>query len=457
MSARWSIGRRTGTRFALFGASFLVAVGSLAVGGYALILQGQLDEELEEQLAPIRAGDRDRAAGHIAPLLERLEAVAATGGEEPLAFEVLDGQGGALAAFGPPDLVAALSSGPPPRTTVERRPGSVRRVAWVTRDGFLVHAALDGSAWSARVRWVAVGVGGVVLVGALLALVTGRAFGSGVAGWLEEVSRAIDSRRQETSVSGPELTGAPDEIRAVAESLDASMRAAARETERAALLSSGLAHDLRSPVQSLLTGTQVTLAELGQGDATRDLLERHLVELRGLAQTIDNIVAWGVPRTDGSRGLVFDLGDEIERRLGPEESTAAGRGVLLDVERRGSGELTGDPDALALAVRNLVGNAVAWSPPGELVRVTVLGESGRVVVHVDDAGRGVPEAERARIFEPFVRGAAAPGRRAGYGLGLAIATRAAARHNGSLSVIESPMGGARFTLTLPRDAASTRT
>jgi signal transduction histidine kinase len=72
------------------------------------------------------------------------------------------------------------------------------------------------------------------------------------------------------------------------------------------------------------------------------------------------------------------------------------------------------------------------------------------VAVVDDAGPGVPQALRERIFDPFYRGPSAHGRRVGYGLGLAIVKDAATRHAGRIEIETSPLGGARFRLTLPR-------
>lgn len=452
MSGGWSLGRRTGLAFALTATSFLVVVGGLSVGGYAWALTGELDEELEEQIAALRAADAARPPGDVPALERTLEASTAADLEEPLAFVVLGPDDAPIARLGPLHLLAALDGADAPGDEVDRRPGSIRRARWRTTDGFTVLTALDGSAWTARIGTIGGSVAAIVLVGALLSLVAGRAFGARVAAWLEEVSRVIDRRRDAETVDGPELRDAPDEVRAVAESLDESMRAAAAELERAGLLSSGLAHDLRAPVQSLLTSTQVALQGSAATGPAREVLTRHLTELRQLSHTIDNVVAWGAPQPAEAGGVPFDATEEISARLAAEEAAAAAAGVLIDVERRGDTRLVGDPDAYVLAVRNLVGNAVAWSSQGGQVLATVEGEADAVVVHVDDSGPGVPKDERSRIFEPFVRGAAAPGRRAGYGLGLAIARRVAERHGGTLEVADAPEGGARFTLRVPRGA-----
>ncbi|WP_440901247.1 sensor histidine kinase, partial [Actinosynnema sp.] len=113
----------------------------------------------------------------------------------------------------------------------------------------------------------------------------------------------------------------------------------------------------------------------------------------------------------------------------------------------------GDADALERAVLNLLDNAVKWSPPGGVVRVSArAGEDSAgegAVVEVSDAGPGIADEDLPHVFERFYR---APAARAlpGSGLGLAIVARAAAAHGGAVRAGRSPEGGALLRLTLPR-------
>lgn len=109
-----------------------------------------------------------------------------------------------------------------------------------------------------------------------------------------------------------------------------------------------------------------------------------------------------------------------------------------------------EPVYLGWAVRNLLRNGVKHGSD----RVALVFEPGRshVRIHVDDDGPGIPESSRSRIFEPFFRLDQSRSRASGgYGLGLAIARRIITWHRGGISVTESAFGGARFTLTLPKD------
>jgi len=117
------------------------------------------------------------------------------------------------------------------------------------------------------------------------------------------------------------------------------------------------------------------------------------------------------------------------------------------------GTLTADPDRLAQALRNLVGNAIDHTS-GErgLVRLRVeTATGGRVRFLVEDDGPGIPVDQRERVFRRFHRTDSARSRAAGgTGLGLAIVRAIADAHGGSVGADSSPEGGARIEIELPR-------
>jgi signal transduction histidine kinase len=107
-----------------------------------------------------------------------------------------------------------------------------------------------------------------------------------------------------------------------------------------------------------------------------------------------------------------------------------------------------DRELVTQALINLVLNALDASGQRAPVELAVEPDTEWVCLHVDDAGPGVPEADRARVFEPYYTT-----KREGSGLGLAIAQRIAREHGGRITIARSPLGGARFTLALPRAAS----
>ena len=110
--------------------------------------------------------------------------------------------------------------------------------------------------------------------------------------------------------------------------------------------------------------------------------------------------------------------------------------------------MSGDPDALERVLRNLIDNALAAIQPTGRIDVQLRRRNGHTQALVSDDGPGVPEHERQRIFERFVR---LDPSKPGHGLGLAIARRIAQQHDGDLTCDATPHG-AIFTLRLPTEA-----
>jgi signal transduction histidine kinase len=115
-----------------------------------------------------------------------------------------------------------------------------------------------------------------------------------------------------------------------------------------------------------------------------------------------------------------------------------------------------NPRFLARAVGNLLQNAARYCR--QRIHVTLATEDQFCIIHVDDDGPGVAEADRKRIFDPFVRLDDSESDDAdGYGLGLAIVRRVTEWHGGRVMVTSAPIGGARFTLRWPNSGGKWET
>ena len=112
-------------------------------------------------------------------------------------------------------------------------------------------------------------------------------------------------------------------------------------------------------------------------------------------------------------------------------------------------EVEAEERYLHRVLQNLVTNALRYAQSRIVMRVEE--SEDQVVIHVDDDGPGIPEHERERVFKPFARLDKSRHRASGgYGLGLSIVKRIVDWHGGEIRVDESPEGGARFTVTLPK-------
>lgn len=300
-----------------------------------------------------------------------------------------------------------------------------------------------------RYQWFA---GVLIIASTLLALLLGAILIERVSRMLRKVAENARAVRAPEEPVRFEVEDAPDEIREVAEALRELLDNIRAENERSRVLLASMAHELRSPIQNLVGETEVILFSQRQAADYRRVLESNLEELRDLGDAIDNLVTICADRRGGDQRQKedFDLHDEARIRLQRERATAARRGIDLHLEARGDTRMRGDREAILRALRNLAANAIEWSEPGDRVDVRLEGREEVIVLTVDDAGPGIPPPMRAQVFDPFVRGPAAKGRRIGYGLGLAIVRAAVDGQGGSIEIAESPAGGTRFAVHLPR-------
>jgi signal transduction histidine kinase len=139
------------------------------------------------------------------------------------------------------------------------------------------------------------------------------------------------------------------------------------------------------------------------------------------------------------------LVDEVLRRAN-EEMRATGRAIAIEAPRNLPDSLTCDSKYLSRALVNILRNAVRYAR--SKVAVTVERAGSRTVISVDDDGPGVPPHERHRLFEPFARMEGSRGRDSGgVGLGLAIVKSVAEWHGGEARISDSPLGGARVSIS----------
>jgi two-component system sensor histidine kinase SenX3 len=129
---------------------------------------------------------------------------------------------------------------------------------------------------------------------------------------------------------------------------------------------------------------------------------------------------------------------------------ATAHDVTLAVSPDAGAKVYGDPELLTTAIRNLVDNAIAYSPDHTRVAIGVRRIDGLIEISVSDQGVGIAQAEQTRIFERFYRVDPARSRATGgTGLGLAIVKHVCANHGGDVTVWSQEGSGATFTMRLP--------
>jgi signal transduction histidine kinase len=293
---------------------------------------------------------------------------------------------------------------------------------------------------------------GLAAVG--LGLLLGEIFSRRVSRQLHRISEAVRQVRSPEEDLQVPLRDAPEEIRAVLQALGGMLQSIRAENENSRLMIAGLAHELGSPVQNMLGETEVFLQGEADPAESRRVIEVYQDELHHLADAVHSLVTLcssSSHQADVTELEEFNLSREAGFRLLREQAAAGKRQVALNIRSEGELEMQGDKEAVLRALRNVVANAVAWSPGGATVDVLLDGRECDVIqIVVDDAGPGVPVEERTRIFDMLYRGPGAAGRRIGYGLGLALAHSAITSHQGTIKVGDSPAGGARFEIRIPK-------
>jgi two-component system, OmpR family, sensor kinase len=142
----------------------------------------------------------------------------------------------------------------------------------------------------------------------------------------------------------------------------------------------------------------------------------------------------------------MDLEQAAADGIADAHSFALTRNIELALEPQPAPVL-GDREALRTLVRNLVDNAVRYTPAGGRVRVSTGGGAGGATLVVIDSGPGIPAADRERAFDRFYRRANAP--EGGSGLGLAIVKAIADRHGAKVRLDDVPGGGLKVTVGFP--------
>ena len=152
-----------------------------------------------------------------------------------------------------------------------------------------------------------------------------------------------------------------------------------------------------------------------------------------------------------------DLHETIETQLESLMPMLEERGSKVEVRLSATKPLIAfDPRRIEQVVMNLMTNAIRYGLPCGLIRIETrdVPNAGEIEVSVEDDGAGIPEADRERLFAPFVRGADAHKAEHGLGIGLAICRRIVVAHHGQIHVEAAAQGGARFVFSLPRETVA---
>ncbi|AYH42996.1 ATP-binding protein [Azoarcus sp. DN11] len=279
------------------------------------------------------------------------------------------------------------------------------------------------------------------LLGALIWYLVGRGLRP-----LERLAREVATRRADSLDALP-LTGIPDEARPLARALNELLEQLRHAMSVQRAFVADAAHELRTPLAALQI--QLQLCERARDETTRAAA---LGELRtGLGRAthlVQQLLT--LAREEPGEGIAarrerVQLAELARKSLADHAALARERGIDLGAESLDDGLATmGEPAALRTLAGNLIDNAVRYTPRGGRVDVSVGRDEGRCWLRVDDSGPGIPPEERERVLDRFYRPAGQV--ESGSGLGLAIVSSIAQRHEASVVLNASPLGGLRIAV-----------
>jgi two-component system sensor histidine kinase SenX3 len=218
-----------------------------------------------------------------------------------------------------------------------------------------------------------------------------------------------------------------------------------------------VSHELKTPVGAISLLAEALEDSPDDEEAVRRFAKRMHKESARLAALVQDIIE--LSRLQGAdivqQGKAVDLNTVIADAVDRSRLPAESKNISLVVGGRVEGKVYGDPDLLVTAFRNLIDNAVRYSPENTQVGIGLRAADGLVSVSISDQGDGMTPEDQERVFERFYRVDAARSRHTGgTGLGLSIVKHVVSNHGGEVTVWSQLGKGSTFTVRLPEMEAA---
>ncbi|UVL96888.1 heavy metal sensor histidine kinase [Pseudomonas siliginis] len=242
----------------------------------------------------------------------------------------------------------------------------------------------------------------------------------------------------------------PVELQQLSDAYNAMLDRLAQGYQRLTQFSADLAHEIRTPVGSLMGHCQVALRQRRSEDEYQALIASNLEELERISRIVESILF--LARADEAQAVVerqqLSLHDESQRIAEYFEGLAEERRMSFQIT--GDGIVLADPLLLRRALSNLVANAVRYAYEGTEILIRVLETHGGARIEVENQGPVLGDETLGKLFDRFYRGDASRHQNSdSYGLGLAIVVAIMQLHGGHVGVEQPRAGTIRFSLSFP--------
>ncbi len=244
----------------------------------------------------------------------------------------------------------------------------------------------------------------------------------------------------------------PTEVAPLVDSINQLLVRLRRAIDAERHFTSDASHELRTPLAALKAQAQV--AQRSDNKEARQHALRSVVEgVNRSSRLIEQLLTLArlEPESVQNSFEKKDLATIVEEVMAQVAITAQEKQIEIDLTRSGKTDIKGISALLDILARNLLENALHYTPQGGEVHVSVASDSNKIVLNVSDSGPGIPQELRDRVFDRFYR---VPGsEQSGSGLGLSIVKSIVEIHGGSISISETDSGGGMITVTLPAGLA----
>lgn len=329
------------------------------------------------------------------------------------------------------------------------------------RGGQILFVGADVGADEAYVNKIITALQGAGALVVVLGLAFGALFSRNVTRSMVALTGVVDAVRNGDLGARAQVRGTRDEFDELAAGVNEMLDRLERSMAGHRHAGDAIAHDLRSPLTRLRARLEVAYldVEAGKGDPTQALAQA-LEDTDGVLKTFAAVLSIARLQAAGTAPdpVLFDPSGLAANIAELYEPLCEDKGIDFDAEFSKDLQARGNREFLAQALANILDNAVKYTPPGGAIMLRVRRRSsGEIEFSVTDTGPGVPDADRERVVERFVR-LENSRNEPGAGLGLSLVAAVAEAHGGRLELAEGPgkvgeMGpGLRVALVLPRPA-----
>jgi signal transduction histidine kinase len=296
------------------------------------------------------------------------------------------------------------------------------------------------------------------------ALLAVAALGSFISYWAAKVSlrrvAEVSAHTRRISASTLDerlnLTGPPDEIKELADTIDNTLSALDEAFAQQERFAANASHELRTPLAVLRTSIE-SLSRVNNEAAGEDLARAERSTAR-METVLDSLMLLAqTKQLPADRRFPIDLSASMRIAYEDFAEDFVAQKIDVSISIKEDVNTTGDQTLVLQAIHNLLANAQRYTPSGGRAQIVVDTEGDDAVVVVTNTGRRLEPSEAVRLAEPFNRGEnSRQNHIPGTGLGLSIVNSIAVQHGGALTILANPEGGLTATIRLPRTASGAR-